>query len=89
MTYRKDEEITITFGGLKSAQNDAFQDGIKFAASQISYYLKDEITISKILSFLHVISDTELYSIDDDACDCTEDCGADSCEASCDCEVDE
>ena len=89
MTYRKDEEITITFGGLKSAQNEAFQDGINFAASQIAYYLKDEITVSKVVSFLHRISNTELYTVDDqddESCNCSEDCGADSCEAACDCE---
>ena len=92
MGYRKDEEITITFRGLKSAQNEEFQDGINFAASQIAYYLKDEITISKIISFLHVISNTELYSTDDEDdedCNCVEDCGADDCGASCDCEDDE
>lgn len=90
MGYRKDEEITITFGGLKSAQNEAFQDGINFAASQIAYYLKDEVTVAKVVSFLSMISNTELYSIDDEEdCNCTEDCGADSCEGSCDCEDNE
>jgi hypothetical protein len=92
MGYTKDEPLTITFGGLKQAQNEAFQDGINFAASQIAYYLKDEITISKIISFLHVISNTELYSTDDEDdedCNCVENCGADDCGASCDCEDDE
>lgn len=85
MGYTKDEPITITFGGLKSAQNEAFQDGINFAASQISYFLKDEITIAKVVSFLHVISNTELYSTgdeeDDDECNCSEVCGSHFCEA--------
>lgn len=93
MGYKKEEEITITFGGLKSAQNEAFKDGINFAASQIAYYLKDEITIQKVISFLHLISDTELYSVDDEDdedCNCSEDCGVDGCEApedveTCDC----
>lgn len=89
MTWRTDEEITITFGGLKAAQNEAFQDGIKFAASQIAYYLKDEITISKVVGFLHAISKTEAYSTDDEDCNCEEDCGADVCEASCDCGYEE
>jgi hypothetical protein len=89
MGYLKDEPITITFGGLKSAQNEAFKDGINFAASQIAYYLKDQITISKVVSFLNVISNTELYSTEDEedeACSCEEDCGSDSCEGSGDCE---
>ena len=89
MGYKKDEPITITFGGLKSAQNEAFQDGINFAASQIAYFLKDEISIAKVVSFLHVISNTELYSTDDEFdedCNCEEDCGVDGCGASCDCE---
>jgi len=86
MGYKKDEEITITFGGLKSAQNEAFKDGINFAASQIGYYLKDEITVQKVVSFLGLIAETELYSTGDEECNCEEDCGSDSCEASCDCE---
>ena len=88
MGYKKDEQLTITFGSLKSAQNEAFQDGINFASSQISYFLKDDITIAKVVNFLHVISNTELYSTDDEddeGCNCSEDCGAEACEASCDC----
>lgn len=93
MGWKKDEEVTITFGGLKSAQNEAFKDGINFAASQIAYYLKDEITIQKVISFLHLISDTELYSVgneDEGECNCDDDCGADGCEGSgsCECEND-
>lgn len=86
MGYQKDEEITITFGGLKSAQNEAFKDGINFAASQIAYYLKDEITVQKVISFLHLISDTELYSLgneDEDECTCDDNCGVDGCEGAC------
>lgn len=89
MGYKKDEPITITFSSLKAAQNEAFQDGINFAASQVAYFLKDEITIQKVVSFLHVISNTELYSVDDEddeECNCDEDCGVDGCGASCDCE---
>lgn len=86
MGYEKDEEITITFGGLKSAQNEAFQDGINFAASQIAYYLKDELTIQKVVSFLHLISDTKLYSEGDEECNCDDNCGVDGCEGACDCE---
>jgi hypothetical protein len=85
MSWKKEDEMTITFESLKRAQNEAFQDGIKFAASQIAYYLNDEITILKVVSFLNLISETELYSIGDEDCNCEEDCGADGCEASCDC----
>jgi hypothetical protein len=89
MSWKKDDEVTITFQTLKMAQNEAFQDGIKFAASQIGYYLKDEITIAKVVGFLHAISKTEAYSTDDEECNCEEDCGADGCEASCDCGYEE
>jgi len=91
MGYLKDEEITITFGGLKSAQNEAFKDGINFAASQIGYYLKDEITVQKIVNFLGLIAETELYSTDDQEEGChhlPEDCGTGGCEESCTCEED-
>ncbi len=82
MGYKMDDEITLTFGGLKNAQNEAFKDGILFAASQIQYFLPDEITKTKVVALLHALSNTELYSVDDEdeECSCDHDCGADSCE---------
>lgn len=80
MGYKKNEEITITFGGLKSAQNEAFQDGIMFAASQVEYFLSDDTTKKKVVDLLHALSNTELYLVDDEDCTCDSDCGADCCE---------
>lgn len=80
MGYKLDEEITITFGGLKNAQNEAFQDGIMFAASQIEYFLPDDVDKKKAVALLHALSNTELYTVDDEECSCDHDCGADSCE---------
>jgi hypothetical protein len=35
MTYTKDEPVTITFGTLKQAQNEAFRDGIAYSVSSL------------------------------------------------------
>jgi hypothetical protein len=43
MTYSKNEPVTITFGTLKQAQNEAFQDGIAFAINKLRNYQEAEI----------------------------------------------
>jgi hypothetical protein len=35
MSWKKDDEVTITFESLKNAQNEAFQDGIAFAITKL------------------------------------------------------
>ena len=87
MNYDANEQITITFQSLKQAQNEAFRDGIDFARSQIAFYLAPEAGREKILNFLELIKNTELYTVPE-SCECQEDCGADGCEAAdspCDC----
>lgn len=89
MSYKAEDEITITFAGLKNAQNEAFKNGIEFAASQISYLLDENVTKGKIIHLLTLISNTKLYSIEeeddemcdcDTHCDCEVNCGAEECE---------
>jgi hypothetical protein len=43
MTYSKNEPVTITFGTLKQAQNEAFQEGIAFAINKLRNYQESEI----------------------------------------------
>lgn len=81
MGYKVDDEITLTFGGLKNAQNEAFKDGILFAASQVEYFLADKVEKKKVVALLHALSNTDLYLVgDEEECSCDHDCGADSCE---------
>ena len=80
MGYRADDEITITFGGLKNAQNEAFQDGISFAANRIERFFENEPNVQKILEFLTLLGNVELYdSGDEEECSCSTDCGAEGC----------
>ena len=83
MSYRADDEITLTFGGLKQAQNEAFQDGISFAANRIGRFFENEPNIEKILEFLSLLSNVELYNEGDEEeeCSCSDDCGSEGCEA--------
>lgn len=43
MSYSKNEPVTITFGTLKQAQNEAFQEGIAFAINKLRNYQESEI----------------------------------------------
>jgi hypothetical protein len=43
MTYSKNEPVTITFGTLKQAQNEAFQEGIAYAINKLRNYQEAEI----------------------------------------------
>jgi hypothetical protein len=43
MSYTKNEPVTITFGTLKQAQNEAFQEGIAFAINKLRNYQESEI----------------------------------------------
>lgn len=82
MGYTKDEPVTITFGTLKQTQNESFQDGINFVRSQILYYLPASEERNKIVSFIGLLSNVELYgSGEEDECNCEENCGVDDCEA--------
>ncbi len=80
MGYKQNDEITLTFGGLKSAQNEAFQDGIQFAASQLHRFFSDNPDTQKLYEFLLLISDSKLYSeTDEEECSCDSDCGVEGC----------
>jgi hypothetical protein len=83
MPYKADDEITLTFGGLKQAQNEAFQDGISFAANRIGRFFENEPNIGKILEFLSLLDHVELYNEGDEEeeCSCSDDCGSHWCEA--------
>ncbi len=91
MGYTKDEMVTVSFGSLKASQNEAFQDGIAFAASQIRYYLAPEADRDRILSFLSLIGQTNLYGLgeDDEECNCDANCGVDGCKGQDDCDCNE
>jgi len=43
MTWKKDDEVVTTFGTLKQAQNEAFQEGIAFAIHKLRDYQEAEI----------------------------------------------
>jgi hypothetical protein len=82
MGYKADDEITLTFGGLKQAQNEAFQDGISFAANRIGRFFENEPNVQKILEFLALLGNVELYNEgDEEECSCELDCGEEGCEA--------
>lgn len=82
MPYKADDEITLTFSGLKQAQNEAFQDGISFAANRISRFFNTNPELPKILEFLALLGNVELYAEgDEEECSCEADCGEEGCEA--------
>ena len=80
MSLDRNEEVTTTLGTLKDVQNEAFQDGIRFAQSQINYFLPQSEDSLKIIQFLDLIANTKLYDDGLDECTCEEDCGAEGCE---------
>jgi hypothetical protein len=43
MAWQKDDEVITTFGSLKQAQNEAFQEGIAFAINKLRNYQDSEI----------------------------------------------
>jgi hypothetical protein len=82
MPYKADDELTITFGGLKQAQNEAFQDGIAFAANRIGRFFDTNPELPKILELLSLLQNVEAYSEgDEEDCSCDSDCGEEGCEA--------
>jgi hypothetical protein len=81
MPYKADDEVTLTFSGLKQAQNEAFQDGIAFAANRIGRFFDTNPELPKILEFLSLLQNVELYSDGDEECSCDSNCGEEGCEA--------
>jgi hypothetical protein len=82
MPYKADDEVTLTFSGLKQAQNEAFRDGIAFAANRIGRFFENESNLEKILEFLSLLQNVEAYSEgDEEECSCEADCGEEGCEA--------
>jgi hypothetical protein len=82
MPYKADEEITITFGGLKQAQNEAFSDGIDYAANRLARFFENEPNLQKILEFLSLLGNVKAYEeADEEECSCEENCDAEGCEA--------
>lgn len=82
MGYKANDEITLTFGGLKQAQNQSFQDGIAFAANRIERFFENEPNLQKILEFLTLLGNVELYHEGfEEECSCEADCGEEGCEA--------
>jgi hypothetical protein len=80
MGYRADEEVTITFSGLKQAQNEAFQQGIAYATNRIERFFTNEPNLEKILEFLSLLENVKLYSEgDEEECSCDSDCGEEGC----------
>lgn len=77
MTYKADDEITLTFSGLKQAQNEAFKDGIIYAANRIERFFDTNPELRKILELLSVLENVKPY----DDCSCEENCDAEGCEA--------
>lgn len=43
MPWKKDDEVVTTFGSLKQAQNEAFQEGIAYAVSILKREEQDRV----------------------------------------------
>lgn len=82
MAYKADDEITLTFSGLKLAQNEAFQEGIAFAANRIARFFDKEPNLEKILELLSLLGNVEAYSAEnEEKADPVCLCGSEGCEA--------
>jgi hypothetical protein len=81
MTYKADDEVTITYSGLKQAQNEAFQDGISFASNRLARFFDKEPNLEKMLEFLSLLGNVKAYDEGDEGCSCEENCDAEGCEA--------
>jgi hypothetical protein len=81
MAYKADDEVTITFSGLKQAQNEAFQQGVAYATNRLERFFKHEPNIETILEFLSLLENVKLYNEGDEGCSCEENCDAEGCEA--------
>jgi hypothetical protein len=82
MAYKADDEITLTFSGLKQAQNEAFQEGIEFAANRIARFFDKESNLEKILELLSLLAKVEAYAeTDQEESEPTCLCGSEGCEA--------
>lgn len=82
MTYKSDDEITLTFSGLKQAQNEAFQEGIAFATNRLARFFDKEANLPKIIEFLDLLKNVDLYNEgeeEDLGSVCA--CGSEGCEA--------
>jgi hypothetical protein len=80
MPYKAGDEITLTFSGLKQAQNEAFQQGVAYAANRIERFFKDDPNVEKILEFLSLLENVKLYAEgDEEECSCDSDCGEEGC----------
>ena len=82
MTYKADDEITLTFGGLKQAQNEAFQQGIAYAANRLGRFFVGNPELPRILEFLSLLENVKLYAEGDEEESepiCL--CGSEGCEA--------
>jgi hypothetical protein len=82
MGYRADDELTLTFSGLKQAQNEAFSDGISYAANRIERFFDTNPELRKILELLSVLQNVKPYDEgDEEEWSCSDDCGSEGCEA--------
>jgi hypothetical protein len=82
MTFKSDDEITLTFSGLKQAQNEAFQEGIEFAANRIARFFDKEPNLEKILELLSLLAKVEAYAeTDQEESEPICLCGSEGCEA--------
>lgn len=81
MAHKADDEITLTFSGLKQAQNEAFQEGIAFATNRLARFFDKEPNLPKIMEFLELLKHVDLYNEGDEGCSCEENCDAEGCEA--------
>lgn len=63
MTYLANDEVVTTFATLKRAQNEAFQQGIKFAMSSIQDRLNPFDTANEVMELLEALVSVELYEV--------------------------
>ena len=63
MTYKANDEVVTTFATLKRAQNEAFQEGIKFAMNFIQQKLNPFDTANEVMELLEALVSVELYEV--------------------------
>jgi len=63
MTWKANDEVVTNFATLKRAQNEAFQEGIKFAMASIQDHLNPFDTANEVMELLETLVSVELYEV--------------------------
>jgi hypothetical protein len=58
--WKYNDEITLTFGGLKESQNEAYLEGIEIALREVRRIYKTDEAFNKLV---HELRQTRLYDV--------------------------